>query len=48
MFIVFKRIMNFKMKGGRSIDLYSRKARIFRTAHAGASRLKRFILGILG
>jgi len=32
---------------GRSIDLYSRRARMLRIAHACASRLKRLILRIL-
>ncbi len=35
-------------KRGRSIDLYSRKAKMFRLAYTCASRLKRLILRILG
>lgn len=35
-------------KDGRSIDLYSRKAKMLHFAHARASRLKRLILRILG
>jgi len=34
-------------RGGRCVDLYSRRAKMLRIAHAWASRLKRFILGIL-
>jgi len=38
----------FVEKGGRRIDLYSRRAKMLRIAHAWASRLKRLILCILG
>jgi hypothetical protein len=34
-------------KDGQSIDLYSRKAKMLRIAHAWASRLKRLILRLL-
>lgn len=35
-------------RGGRCVDLYSRRAKMLRIAHAWASRLKRLILRILG
>lgn len=34
-------------RGGRSIDLYSRRAKMLRTAHVCASRLKRWMLRTL-
>jgi len=33
-------------RGGRSIDLYSRRVKMLRTAHVWASRLKRWIIRI--